>query len=256
MPYDGSTMRAALFGGTRVALFGGTFDPPHRGHIALARLARKRLALDRILVAPVAAQPLKHHAHPASFNDRVAMTRLAFARQPGIEVSLIDAPRADGSSNYTFDTLAELRRQLQPNDELFCILGADSLLGIRNWHRPSDLLLACDFIVGARPGSGAQLDLAKLSAALPEAISATPLASELSHTQLFELSLRSDTPQKLMPAPPASRLYLLTDLDENVSATAIRAHIRAALRGNAQPHSVLAPAVAAYIRTHHLYQHL
>ena len=250
MPYDGSTMRPALFGGTRVALFGGTFDPPHRGHIALARLARKRLSLDRILVAPVAAQPLKRHAHPASFSDRVAMARLAFARQPGIEISLIDAPRPDGSSNYTLDTLAELSRQLQPSDELFCILGADSLLGIRNWHRPDDLLLACDFIVGARPG----FDLAQVRAALPETIAAVPVTSDLPHTQVLELSRDPDPSHAAVR--PSSRLYLLTDLAENASATAIRAHIHAALRGNAQPHSVLAPAVAAYIRTHHLYQHL
>ena len=242
MPYDGSTMR--------VALFGGTFDPPHRGHIALARLARKRLALDRILVAPVAAQPLKHHTHPASFNDRVAMARLAFARQPGTEVSLIDAPRADGASNYTIDTLAELRRQLQPDDQLFCILGADSLLGIRNWRRPADLLLACDFIVGARPS----FDLAQVSAALPDTIAAVPVASDLPHTQVLELS--RDPGPSHAAGRPSSRLYLLTDLAENVSATAIRAHIHAALRGNAQPHSVLPPSVAAYIRTHHLYEHL
>jgi len=244
MPYDGSTMR--------VALFGGTFDPPHRGHIALARLARERFSLDRILVAPVAAQPLKHRTHPASFSDRVAMARLAFARESGIEISLIDAPRPDGSSNYTIDTLTELRRQLAPEDELFCILGADSLLGIRKWRRPADLLLACDFIIGARPG----FDLTQLSSALPEGVSAKPLASDLPHTQVFGLSLRPEAPQARVPVRRAPRLYLLTDLAENVSATAIRAHVRAALRGNAQPHSVLAPSVAAYIRTHHLYQHL
>jgi nicotinate-nucleotide adenylyltransferase len=235
MPYDSSTMR--------VALFGGTFDPPHRGHIALARLARKRLSLDRILVAPVAAQPLKHHIYPASFDDRVAMARRAFARQPGIEISLIDAPRADGSSNYTIDTLAQLRRQFSPSDQLFCILGADSLLGIRNWHHPADLLLACDFIIGARPG----FDLTQTTTALPDGISAKQLPTNLPHTELLELT---------GPGDRTSHLYLLLDLAENVSATEIRAHIHAALQGNVQLRSILAPSVTAYIRAHHLYQHL
>ncbi|HUY82246.1 MAG TPA: nicotinate (nicotinamide) nucleotide adenylyltransferase [Acidobacteriaceae bacterium] len=223
----------------RVALFGGTFDPPHRGHIALARLARTRLSLDRILVAPVAAQPLKHHPSPAPFADRVAMARLAFTGDPSAEISLIDAPRPDGASNYTIDTLAELRHQLAVDDELFCILGADSLLGIRNWHHPADLLLACHFIVGARPG----LDLTQAAAALPEGISAKPLPSTLPHTQLLELTA---------PDGRQSYIYLLTDLAEDVSAT----QIRAALSGDAQPNSVLPPSVAAYIRQHHLYLHL
>lgn len=223
----------------RVALFGGTFDPPHRGHIALARLARARLSLDRILVAPVAAQPLKHHASPAPFADRVAMARLAFTGEPAVEISLIDAPRPDGASNYTIDTLAELRHQLSPADEIFCILGADSLLAIRNWHHPADLLLACDFIVGARPG----FDLAQAAAALPEGVSAKPLPTTLSHTQLLELTA---------PDGRQAYLYLLLDLAEDVSAT----QIRAALSGDAQPNSVLPPAVAEYIRQHHLYLHL
>ena len=227
----------------RVALFGGTFDPPHRGHIAIARLARKRLSLDRILVAPVATQPLKHNTHLTSFDDRVAMARLAFARQQGIEISLIDAPRPDGTSNYTIDTLTEFRNQLASEDRLFCILGADSLLGIRNWHRPADLLLACDFIVGARPG----FDLTQAATILPGTISAKPLSTDLPHTSLLQLT---------GPAGRTSLLYLLTDLAEDVSATEIRANIRAALHGDAHPRSILAPSVAAYIRSHHLYRHL
>ena len=71
----------------KLALFGGSFDPPHRGHVALARLAMDRLRLDRVLIAPVGTQPLKHET-AASFEDRVEMVRLAFADEPGMEVSL------------------------------------------------------------------------------------------------------------------------------------------------------------------------
>lgn len=231
MPYDGSTMR--------VALFGGSFDPPHRGHVALARLAQQRLVLDRVLVAPVATQPLKPDVPPAGFQDRVAMTRLAFAGEPGMEISLLDAPRPDGRCNYTIDTLATLRRQLHPDDALFCILGADSLLTIKNWHRAADLLASCDFIVGARPG----FDLTRAEAALPEGVSANRVATELPHTQVMELTNTNGS---------RSRLYLLMDLAEDVSAS----EIRSALRGDAHTGTVLNPAVAKYIRVHHLYPHL
>ncbi|HEU4981655.1 MAG TPA: nicotinate (nicotinamide) nucleotide adenylyltransferase [Acidobacteriaceae bacterium] len=220
----------------RVALFGGSFDPPHRGHVALARLARKRFALDRILVAPVGAQPLKPDSAPASFEDRLAMTRLAFAAEPGVEVSLLDSPREDGRSNYTVDTVEALRRDLGPNDALFCILGADSLLTIRKWHRPADLLLACDFIVGARPG----FDLDDAEAALPREIQARPIPTELPATRLLELTA---------PDGRQSRVYLLTDLNEDISAT----KIRAALRGGEAAEKVLAPEVLEYIRAHRLY---
>lgn len=223
----------------RVALFGGSFDPPHRGHVALARLARERLALDRVLVAPVAMQPLKPDSPPAGFEDRLAMTRLAFADEPGAEISLLDAPRADGKSNYTLDTLRKLLGQLSPDDTLFCILGADSLLNIVHWRRPVELLLTCDFIVGARPG----FNLSEVEAALPGGITAKPLASGIPNTRLLELTGRNGR---------HSRLYLLTDLAEDVSAS----EIRAALDGNARAGKALGPAVAEYIRTHHLYPHL
>ena len=222
----------------RVALFGGSFDPPHHGHVALARLARERFALDRILVAPVGAQPLKPDAASANFEDRLAMTRLAFAGESGVEISLLDAPREDGRSNYTVDTVEDLRRELNPDDKLFCMMGADSLLNIRQWHRPSDLLLACDFIVGARPG----FDLDDAEAALPEEIEVRPLPTEASATRLLELKARDGR---------ESRLYLLMNLNEDISASEIRAALRAGDAGGA-----LDPAVMDYIRAHGLYRHL
>jgi nicotinate-nucleotide adenylyltransferase len=232
----------------RVALFGGSFDPPHRGHVALARLARQRLAIDRILVAPVATQPFKQETLPASFNDRVAMARLAFASEPGTEISLLDSPRPDGSSNYTVDTIEELRRHLVWGDTLFCIVGADSFLTIRNWHRSADLLTACDLIVGARPDFS--LDPDRVQDALPQAISAKPIASAYPHTHVFELKENKDT-QANSP-DRRTKLYLLTDLNENVSAT----QIRSALGGESNATPVLDPAVMDYIHSLHLYTYL
>jgi nicotinate-nucleotide adenylyltransferase len=118
------------------------------------------------------------------------------------------------------------------------MMGADSLLNIRQWHRPSDLLLACDFIVGARPG----FDLDDAEAALPEEIEVRPLPTEASATRLLELKARDGR---------ESRLYLLMNLNEDISASEIRAALRAGDAGGA-----LDPAVMDYIRAHGLYRHL
>lgn len=222
----------------RVALFGGSFDPPHRGHVVLARLARERLALDRVLVAPVGTQPLKQERTIASFTDRLAMTRLAFENEPGVEISLVDGPRPDGSFNYTIDTLSELRRRLDPEDALFCIVGADSFLTIGTWHRSAELLTMCDFIVGARPG----FDLSRAQAALPGGLQARVLPTSIPHTQVMELEGNGR----------CSRVYLMMDLAEEVSAS----EIRSALRGEAESGGVLARPVEQYIRIHELYTHL
>jgi nicotinate-nucleotide adenylyltransferase len=223
----------------KVALFGGSFDPPHSGHVALVRLARERLTLDRVLVAPVARQPLKQLTSTASFEDRVAMAGLAFAGELGVEISLLDATRANGDFNYTIDTVNALHQQIDPRDSLFCLIGADSLLTIRKWYRSLDLLSTCDFIVGARPG----FDLSQARAALPAGISANAVPTQLPQTTLLELTT---------PNARHSRLYLLMDIAEDVSAT----QIRSALRGEVGAGEVLNPAVVEYIRTHHLYAHL
>ena len=225
----------------KVALFGGSFDPPHRGHVALARLAASRLHLDRILVAPVGLQPLKQDTASAGFEDRVAMAHLAFAGLPFAEISRADAPRPDGRPNYTLDAVLALKRTLPGQDTLFCLLGADSWLTIGKWYRAAELLMACNFIVGARPG----FDLAGISSALPAGIRASAWQGDAPGYRLLPLT---------DPAGRRSSLYLLPDLAEDVSAT----EVRAALSHHAQPPSganaVLDPGVANYIRAHGLYR--
>ncbi len=130
-------------GGSRVAFFGGSFDPPHLGHLAVARAARAAFRLDMVLFAPVGAQPLKPEGSAASFEDRLAMTRLAVDGEPGFTVSLADAPKASGDRrfqpNYTFETLENLRARLGPNCALYCLMGADSFFGLRHWHRAAEI---------------------------------------------------------------------------------------------------------------------
>jgi nicotinate-nucleotide adenylyltransferase len=220
----------------RIAFFGGTFDPPHRGHIAIARAAITRLGLDQVLVAPVATQPLKGGYGHSSFEDRLAMVRLAVAGEPGLTASDVDAPIPGGRPNYTFETLQRLRKQLQPTDELFCLVGADSFLTLKGWHRCAELLLFCDFIVAGRPG----FSLDQINGVLPNGVEN---AGEVREAGFSRFTLVGSSGQ-------SAELFLLPDLDQNISAT----EIRAALAEGSEPQTVLAPGVAEYIRSHALYR--
>jgi nicotinate-nucleotide adenylyltransferase len=220
----------------RIAFFGGTFDPPHCGHLAIARAAVTRLALDQVLVAPVGTQPLKGGSAQSSFDDRLAMVRLAVEAVPGLTASSVDAPLPGGQPNYTFDTLQRLRHQLQPTDTLFCLLGADSFLTLKWWHRCSDLLVCCDFIVAGRPG----FSLEQINGALPQGVENRGEHREAGITR-FTLA---------GPSGKSAGLFVLPDLDQDISAT----EIRAALAGGSEPQTVLPPAVADYIRSHGLYR--
>lgn len=223
----------------KVAFFGGSFDPPHSGHLALARLAIDRLQIDRVLVAPVGVQPLKQDFAPTPFKDRVAMAQLAMEGEPRIEVSLVDAPKSDGKPNYTVETVRYLKNRLGRTDELYCLMGADSFLTIGKWYRATDLLMECSFVVGARPG----FDLGRLAAALPESIAVA--AEDIELPGCLVLGMRDRLKQ-------CSRLYLLPDLAEDVSAT----EIRTALRAGEETGRAVAPKVVRYIREHGLYRHI
>ncbi len=234
--------------GSRVAFFGGSFDPPHRGHLAVARAARDALQLDSVLFAPVGAQPLKPHGSTASFADRVAMTRLAIANEPAFAVSLVDAPTPTGRPNFTIDTLERLRAELPGGGTLFCLMGADSFHGLRQWHRGAEIPFVAPLIVASRPGQ----PLTDLAAALPAGLSisaepAQPDAAQPAQVQLRRYTLRN-------AAGDTTPLYLLPGLHINISASKIRAQARAALGRLTAGHELLPDAVAEYIASHNLYR--
>jgi len=231
----------------RVAFFGGSFDPPHLGHLAVARAARDALRLDRVLFAPVGAQPLKPGGSTALFADRLAMTELAIAGEPGFEISRADAPTAGGGPNYTLETLRRLRAGLPAHGCLFCLMGADSFASLRRWRGAAEIPFAASLVVASRPGQ----NLDDLTCCLPQG-----------------LSLDSRTPEERREARSAIELctylirnskgesapfYLLPDLDVEISASDIRSHIRASDQDPAATHSLPA-SVADYIRTHGLYR--
>lgn len=200
----------------RVALFGGSFDPPHRGHTTIAMAAADRLQLDLVLFAPVGLQPLKGSSLGASFDDRLAMVADACAVDPRFVASSIDAPRPDGQPNYTVDTLERLRVEF-PEAHLFNLVGADSFLTLPHWHAHERLFELADWIVVSRPGF--------------------PVGD-------FEGSL-----------PPAqrARVHRIEGVLEDVSATELRHRLESG-NGAGDVDDLLDPAVAQYIRAHHLYR--
>ena len=149
-------------GGRRIAFFGGSFDPPHLGHIGVARAAQTAMQLDTVLFAPVGSQPLKPLGSSASFEDRVAMTELAIKGLPHFAISFVDAPDRSGTPNYTIDTLLRLQKQL-PSATLYTLIGADSLLSLPHWYRGAELPFVAPLIVASRPGQR----LEDLAAILP-----------------------------------------------------------------------------------------
>jgi len=245
-------------GGSRVAFFGGTFDPPHLGHLGVARAALQALCLDSVLFAPVGAQPLKPQGTVAGFEDRLAMTRLAIAADPAFALSLADAPNPSGAPNYTLETLVAMRSQLPPESALFCLMGADSFASFRRWHRAVEIPFVAPLIVASRPGE----PLDSLDSALPAGLSMEPAPQP--ETTSSELTLLRYTLRN--PAGEQSPFYLLPGLHIEISASQIRDRIRDRIRAQARipaqsppaaarmpVRSLLPPPVLDYIRAHNLY---
>jgi len=209
----------------RRAIFGGTFDPPHRGHMAIARAAADAFHLDQVLFAPTARQPLKLNSNPATFADRLAMVAAACADacradraaapSKRFAVTGLDGPRPGDLPNYTVDTLTALRA-LYPDDALFSLAGADSFLNLHHWREPQRLLELTEWIVVTRPG--------------------------------YSLTEDHLAPLHLTEAQRA-RVHLLTGVEEDVSATRLRERLR---QGDPCA-DLLSPSVADHIEQHALY---
>lgn len=135
----------------RVGLFGGSFDPVHEGHLALARAAVRVASLDRVLFAPAADSPFKAGRMQASGEDRAAMVALAIAGEPRFELCRADLDR--GGVSYSVDLVESVKASLPPDAELFFVLGADALAGLHRWHRAADLVRLCRFLSFGRRGT-------------------------------------------------------------------------------------------------------
>lgn len=135
---------------TATALFGGTFDPVHNGHIRMAIEVRERLGIRRVVFLPARVPPHKPGQPVAEALHRLAMTDAAVAGIPGFEVSDLEI-RREGPS-YSIDTVSAFREK-DPGTGLLFLIGADAFAEIGTWHRYRDLLAACDFVLLPRAGA-------------------------------------------------------------------------------------------------------
>jgi nicotinate-nucleotide adenylyltransferase len=218
----------------RIALFGGTFDPVHLGHLAVARAAAEKFDLGRIYFAPADLPPHKQKRRLTDFQHRFAMLALATADDPRFVPSLLDAHT--GQPNYSIDTVRRLKSTLKKSDKLYFLIGIDAFKDISTWYKPVELLAEVEFIVVSRPG----FSLADVGEALPE-----PLRPK-------EVMLRAVRQQHAEGAIAleGATIHLLGQVREKVSSTQIRT---AAHKSVKQLSRYVPRLVAEYIRKEHLY---
>lgn len=219
----------------KIAFFGGTFDPVHRGHLAVACAAVDQFGLDFVYFAPADIPPHKQKKVLADFRHRYAMLALATAGEKRFVPSLLDA--YTGSPNYSIDTVRRLKRSLRKADKLYFLIGMDAFREISTWRSPVELLAECEFIVASRPG----YSLGDAGRALPEALQ--PAQGELT------AFCRNRRNRRAIILPGAT-IHLLDEVHEAISSTQIRA---AAQKSIKDLRRLVPDEVAEYIKKEALY---
>jgi nicotinate-nucleotide adenylyltransferase len=207
-----------------IGLLGGTFDPIHHGHLALAKAAKERFDLGRIHFVPANVPPHKQSRAVTPYFHRFAMVALATLGEkafvpsaleaPGVVTTVVPGPKsrtakdAVPGANYTIDTVKRLKESLKKSDRLFFLIGMDAFSEIAHWRQAEALFRECEFIVASRPG----YSLADVANALPEKIRPPKSVSQPFAKQpaAGDLVLSGAT------------LHLLENVHQAVSATAIR----------------------------------
>ena len=220
-----------------VALLGGSFDPVHDGHVALADLFARLLRPDQLRILPAGRPWQKASGLKASDADRIAMLELAFAgKAPPVLVDTREIVRS--TPTYTVETLRELRAELGAAVSIVFLMGADQLQNLDSWRDWRLLFDLANFGVAARPGY--RLD----EAALPPAVAR-------------ELAARHASPEQVR-ASPAGRVCLAHTLAVDISATQVRNALAdgptAGTDAGIDVRALVAPQVLDYIQQHHLYK--
>ncbi|WP_413734730.1 nicotinate-nucleotide adenylyltransferase [Sodalis sp. RH21] len=219
---------AAPFPGTLAALFGGTFDPIHYGHIKPAVALAKMVGLQRVTLLPNNVPP--HRPQPeASPLQRLTMVQLAIADAGGNLFDIDDRELRRDNPSWTVETFETLRRERGEDAPLGFIIGQDSLLTLPQWHRGLELLDTCHLLVCARPGYGATMSTPALQAWL-------------------EARLTSDIRQ--LHRQPAGLIYLAPTPQMAISASLIRERRHAGKRCD----DMISPSVQRYIDEQGLYR--
>ncbi len=187
-------------------VFGGTFDPPHIGHLVLAEAARSELGLSEVVFMPAAQPPHKQDKKVTPTPHRVEMVKRAIASNGQFALSTLDAERAGPS--YTVDSMRLLREAWGSTVEIFFIMGLDSLVELASWHEVRQLIKLVKFAVVARPGYHA--DMASLERAIPGVLDRVvfvpaPLIG-ISSTAIRQRVKDSDSIRYLVP--PAVERYI------------------------------------------------
>jgi nicotinate-nucleotide adenylyltransferase len=199
----------------RLGIMGGTFNPIHKGHLALAKAALKEFALNKVLFIPSGNPPHKAAKEVIDKEERYKMVKLALKGQKKFAASRIELDRPGYS--YAIDTFTALKKKHGKKTKLFYIMGLDSINEILDWKKPLELFKLCEFIVGTRPGT--KIRTFKRLVKFP------PLQKEVDKIHLMELR-------------------------EDISASDIRQRLKS---GRSVKHFLL-PAIEKYIRKHGLYQ--
>jgi nicotinate-nucleotide adenylyltransferase len=236
-----------------IGLFGGSFDPIHRGHLTLAQTAASRYSLRQVLFVPANVPPHKQKQPLTAFIHRYAMVALGTQDERGFVSSLLEAPASTAAElrsagrtnasvptqdgvNYSIDTVRRLKRTLKKSDRLFFLIGIDAFRDVAKWREASALLAECAFIVASRPG----YSLRDVAESLPEDLRPPAAVSRPFQKQPAQGDL----------VLPGVTLHLLEGVNQSVSATAIRT---AAAQGKPLGRW-LDPRVADYVRKHGLYR--
>lgn len=218
----------------KLGLLGGSFNPVHHGHLAIARQTREVLGLDQILFIPTNHPPHKPNGSLAPAQDRYEMVRLAIASDPSLAISDVEIRRPGKS--YSIDTIRLLQQEHGARTQLFFLIGLDAFLDFPSWREPLTLLELCPFVVLSRPGlSFRSLSTMALLPPIPQASLA-----DLNAGRISQLKVSLGT-QRLtcLQLPPCA-----------VSASDVRSRIRRGL----PVANLLPPLVESYILQHHLYQ--
>jgi len=198
----------------RIGIMGGTFNPVHKGHIAIAEAAKINYLLDKVIFVPSGTPPHKTKAYIAGKEHRYNMVKLAITGKKNFQISRVELDRTGYS--YAVDTFNDLKNEYKGNALLYYIMGMDSINEILTWKKPLELFKICQFIVATRPGA------------------------------------RIRTLKRMLKFPPlklhAGQIHII-EVKENVSATKIRESIN---KGKV-PANVLNPKVISYIKKHKLY---
>ncbi|MEK7235959.1 MAG: nicotinate-nucleotide adenylyltransferase [Nitrospirota bacterium] len=221
-------------GTLRLGLLGGSFNPVHNGHLAIARQTREALGLDRILFIPTSHPPHKPNCSLAPAPDRYEMVRLAIASDQTLAISDVEIRRPGKS--YSIDTVRLLQQEYGAQTQLFFLIGLDAFLDFPSWRDPVILLELCSFVVLSRPGLSFR------------SLSTVPLLPSIPYPSLADLD--AGRISRIEAPIGTQRLTCLKLPPCAVSASDIRARIRQGL----PVANLLPPSVESYILQHHLYQ--